>query len=293
MTSKPPRITWQSLLDMAKKYPPEISSRQSAINFTTGVAVVKYYMGEDWLERHLSPFSSKPGYLRLNISEDGEELSAVMGQRIVDLGEMLLNLQNVEGFDSCIRRLRDGDLEPTIAELSLAAMIYVNDWPFRFVEPSGVKRADYDYEITHADGLVVCADAKCKIESTAFSEKTILSALNKARSQLPDDKPGIVLIKFPADWLGVADHVKRLLTPTNDFFASNTRIVSVGFYTNPIAFDGISVALSHVFMEVHNAHNKFDVKRDWRLFNQWHPPQGCANGMPPKWLRLINFPNGF
>lgn len=49
----------------------------------------------------------------------------------------------------------------------------------------------------------------------------------------------------------------------------------------------------HVNLLCQRGLNKFDVRRDWRLFNRWHPPQGVANGLPPKWLRLINFPHGF
>lgn len=206
-----PRITWQSLVDLAATYPPEISSRQSAINFVTALAVVKHYMGVEWLEKHTSPFIKRPGYFRLDIADGSEKLAAIGGQKIVDLGELLLNLQHVKGFDSCIRRLRNGDLEPTLAELSLAGMIYVNDWQFRFAEPTGVKRSDYDYEITLQDGLMVCADAKCKIESTALSENTVLNALKKALGQLPEDRPGIVLIKFPPDWLKIPGHVDTLL----------------------------------------------------------------------------------
>src|SRR5260221_8581927 len=136
-----PRITWQSLVDLAATYPTHISDRQSAVNFVTALAVVRHYMGDEWVEKHTSPFSDKHGYFRLDITDGEEELAAIGGQKIVDLGELLLNLQHIEGFDSCIGRLRHGDLEPTVAELSLAGIIYINDWPFRFVEPTGVKRS--------------------------------------------------------------------------------------------------------------------------------------------------------
>ncbi len=286
-------IPWEALVNQLTKFPPEIMSRQPAINFVTALSVVKHYMGEEWVEAHTSPFSNKPGYYRLNVAEGSEEMSAIGGQKVVILGEQLFNLQRIEGFDSCIRRLRDGALEPTVAELQLAAMFYVNDWEFRFIEPVGEKRSDYDYEIILADGLVACADTKCKIESTSLGKNTILNALKKARGQLPDDKPGYVLIKFPADWLKIDGHVGVMLEATNEFFRSNTRVVSVGFYSDPISFDGTVMAVGHQFMEVQNKQNKFDTRRDWRLFERWRPPPGSANAMPPKWRTLINFPHGF
>ncbi len=286
------RVSWQSLVDLLPTYPAEILSRQPAINFVTAMRLVNHFMGGEWVNRHASPFKTRPGPLRLQIEGD-EGLAAVSGQKLVDLGEMLLNLQHIEGFDSCIRRLRDGDVEPTLAELAIAGMLYINDWPFRFVEPTGVKRSDYDYEITFPDGLKVCADAKCKIESTPLSENTISNALKKAHGQLPEEWPGIVLVKFPPSWLEVSGHLDTFLRPTNEFFLSHTRVVSVVFYTTPLNFDGTTMMQAHRFMELGNARNKFDARRDWRLFNNWHPPKGAANGLPPKWLRLINFPHGF
>lgn len=288
-----PRIPWEALVRHLAGFPPEIMSRQPAINFVTALSIVKYYMGEDWVDAHTSPFSNKPGYYRLNVAEGSEETSAVGGQKVVILGEHLFNLQHIDGVDSCIRRLRDGALEPTVAELKLAAMFYVNDWEFRFVEPVGEKRSDYDYEITLTDGLVACADNKCKIESTPLSRNTILNVLKKARRQLPADRPGYVLIKFPANWLTVNGHVRTMVEATNELFRSNTRVVSVGFYTDPLSFDGTIMAVGHKFMEVQNKQNKFDNERDWRLFERWRPPPGSANAMPPKWRTLINFPNGF
>ncbi len=287
-----PRITWQSLVDSAATYPPEISTRQPAVNFVTAMTVIKHFLGVDWLDRHINPFTKRPGFYRLDIAEGSEELVALKAQKLVDLGELLLNLQYVDGFDSCIRRLRDGALEPTLAELSLAAMLYINDVSFRFVEPIGEKRSDYDYEITLPDGSIVCADAKCKLESTALSENTVLSALGKARRQLPDNRPGIVLIKFPADWREIDGHVDILASAANEFCRSSSRIVSVVFYTAPMAFDGVNMTLGHQFMELHNRNNKFDTTRDWRLFNKWRSSPGAANGLPKKWLRLINFPHG-
>jgi hypothetical protein len=287
------RISWEALVKNVASYPPEIVARQSAINFVTALAVIKHYLGQEWLERHTSPYDDAPGYFRLEMNAGSDELVTLQGQKLVDLGELLLNLQNVEGFDGCIRRLRDGNLEPTLAELSLGAMLYINDWPFRFVEPVGEKRSDYDFEITHPDGVTVCADAKCKIESTLLSGNTIMSALKKALRQLPDDRPGIVMIKFPPHWRSVVGHVDILVKAARNFFQSTSRIVSVVFYTAPTAFDGQFVAPGHLFMEVPNRLTKFDPQRDWRLFHRWNPPPGAANGLPPKWLRLINFPHGF
>src|SRR5260221_14126311 len=131
-----PRITWQSLVDLAATYPTHISDRQSAVNFVTALAVVRHYMGDEWVEKHTSPFSDKPGYFRLDITDGEEELAAIGGQKKLGLGELLLDLQHIEGFCSCFGRLSHRGFGPTVAELSLAGLIFINNWPFRFVEPT-------------------------------------------------------------------------------------------------------------------------------------------------------------
>jgi tellurite methyltransferase len=45
------------------------------------------------------------------------------------------------------------------------------------------------------DGTVVCADAKCKIETTEFSERTMHS-LHRARTQFPVDKFAILILRL-------------------------------------------------------------------------------------------------
>jgi hypothetical protein len=52
---------------------------------------------------------------------------------------VIYNLQAVSGFDSCIARMRDGDIEGTAAELDLGRMLFLNRVPFRYVVPQGIK----------------------------------------------------------------------------------------------------------------------------------------------------------
>ena len=79
-------------------------------------------------------------------------------------------------------------------------MLARNRVPFRFVVPSGTKGRDYDIEIIHRNGLIVCADAKCKIKSTKFSKSTIEYTLEHARKQFPKKHACMIFVKIPGPW---------------------------------------------------------------------------------------------
>ena len=59
------------------------------------------------------------------------------------------------------------------------------------------KGSDYDVEVFYPDGFAEPVDAKCKFETTEINPQSILISLEKARKQLPDDRPGIILRRCP------------------------------------------------------------------------------------------------
>jgi len=164
-----------------------------------------------------SPWTGESGYVQLNWNDRSQEQS----YRIVDLAELLINLQHVVGFDDCIKRMELGDIEATYAELDLGRMLYQSDIDFRFVTTTGTKGDDYDIEIVLKDGTVVCADAKCKIEATQLSERTVVNSLHQARTQFPSDKPSVIFVKMPPRWADERPTLKAdLAKVAHDFCAA-------------------------------------------------------------------------
>lgn len=209
----------------------------------------------------------------------------------MDLAEVLYNLQTVPAFDECISRMRGGDIEGTFAELDFGRMLYLNRAPFRFVVPSGTRGADYDIEILYPNGVVACGDAKCKIDSTEFSEHTIRNTLNKARKQLPNIQPGIVFVKIPPPWIVQPAHVNLMVDVAKSFLRGTRRIVAVQYYTSPITFTDGMLRHDHAFKQISNAKTDFGDGLNWDLFGKFNlPPE--RNGMPSHWQRIIFFPDG-
>jgi len=212
--------------------------------------------------------------------------------RIMDLAELLYNLQNVSGFDECITRMRNGDIEGTYAELDFGRMLYIHQIRFRYVVPSGVRGSSYDVDVIYPNGLPVCGDAKCKSEATEFSAKTIDYTLGKARGQLPDDRPGIVFVKLPPKWMEIENIADVCGAIARDFLRTTRRVVSVKYYTNPLMFIDGMFRIQHVFMEISNPITDFGHFHDWDIFHTYVMHPEWKNGMPPWWQRIMFYPDG-
>lgn len=253
-----------------------------ALSLASGV--LRVFLGSEWLEKHVISDDTKKGFL--SVKEQDPIKREISFFRVMDLAELLYNLQYMPGFDECILRMRQGDIEGTLAELNIARLLFLNKVPFRFVIPQGAKKKDYDFDILCPNGQVACADAKCKIDDTNFSENGIRNVLKDARKQLPNDKPGIIFIKTPEHWLANDDFRNKALLVARRFLGGVRRIVSVKFYVEPISFVGNVMRIDLAYKEESNKKTDFGDNVDWNLFRKHNlPPE--ANGMPPHYKRII------
>ena len=291
------RLNDRHLLNTIGNFPVEIQADNTSRTFYLSLAVIKHFFGQEWLDNHIED-NGQTGYLRLNWRERTQ--SEVQSFRLVDFAELLFNLQHTDGFDDCIQKMRDGDIEGTYAELDLGRMLYQSAIAFRFVTRSGKKGDDFDIEISMPDGTSVCADAKCKIEATVFSENGVMNSLRHARSQFPDDRPSIVFVKVPPHWLHNRESLKSELTDiANRFLRGTGRIVSVKYYVSFIHWENGAVTHIQAFQEINNTNsiNRFDPSRNWDMFEDAREniapnATGEFTDVPERWRRLMYYPLG-
>ena len=96
-----PRITAAHLLDTYLQFPDSIRRDTGAASFTISLSIINYYLGDNWLQTHLNPLLNKPGFMRLKLI-DQAATSFIQAFKTVDMGELLFNLQNIEGFDALV-----------------------------------------------------------------------------------------------------------------------------------------------------------------------------------------------
>jgi hypothetical protein len=168
--------------------------------------------------------------------------------------------------------MRRGDIEGTYAELDLGRMLYSYKIDFQYIKRRGVKGKDYDVEITFPDGTITCTEAKCKIESTDLRADTICTSLNRACSQLPDDRPGIAFVKVPRAGCNIPTLRLYSVRSPESFWKTTPRSFRLNTTNGTMRHQ-------HAYEEIANPINDFDKLRDWRLFYPVNVPDW--RGMPP------------
>lgn len=282
------RITREALQKAFDDLPEVARANAVTASFAVACGVLKAFLGAPWFDKHIMP-EGKRGFLTIDESTvvKHEETSF----RIIDLAEVLYNLQTVNGFDECVTRLRNGDIEGTYAELDFGRMLYLHKIRFRYVTPQGTKTRDYDLEVLYPDGRIACGDAKCKIESTDFGAKTVTNTLDDARKQLPADRPSIVFVKLPPRWMKIRDYDKVLLEVARKFLQGTQRVVSVKYYVSPLSLADGYMKHQHAYKEISNLRTAFGDGLDWNIFRHIAMPPEW-NGMPPWWQRILFYPDG-
>ena len=260
-------------------------------DFIVCFALIRESMGVEWLTRHFDPDLKRPSVFKIGHGTSEEE--ATRNYRAIDLAECIINLKDIEGIQECLSRIKEAENpEAGYAELHIAKMLYINEWPFRFVTPRGKRGDDYDLEIV-CYNQQRCGDTKCKLESTELSSSTITSTLKNSRDQLPPDGPGVFFIKIPQRWMANPDWQRITGKGAVDFFETGTqRVASVVFYVEPLQYQSGWLRQGHLYLEIMNPRHRLSRLYDWRLFERWKPPPVALNTMPPFWIRLSNFPTG-
>jgi hypothetical protein len=145
---------------------------------------------------------------------------------------------------------------------------------------------NYDVELFHPNGELICADTKCKVETTAISDATVAHTLRHAqRKQIPSDGNGIIFVKVPQRWMdadgreGFKDRFRRI---TRAFFNGTTRVVSLVPFSSILRFPGGNEIQQGVGGTEFTNHRR--TEKDWRMLSLYdeHAP------MPVGYVQLAD-----
>jgi hypothetical protein len=278
-------MTIQDLRDLGALIPKGLLGDPLGLRtITMCFGVVKRFLGEAWLKEHIV-HASASDYLGLDFTSDVAREEKTW--RIVECAEMLFNLQKVEGFDSCIKQLKAGQIESTYAELETAKWLYVYHVPFRFNVPQGKRGEDYDLNVIFPN-VVAAADTKCKFEAAEVDANSVKNSLFDTRDQLPKDRPGIIFVKIPAHWLETPDMMRTIVDITQGYLRGTGRIVSVKFYSPLRVIENGIVRALFRSREITNAkHRHLATRTDWDIWGS-HTAQDGMRPLPDNWVSVLH-----
>jgi hypothetical protein len=156
--------------------------------------------GLAWLNENIAPSATSSFFVNNHATA---EKFATHLTRVINLAEMLFNFQWIPGYAECIVQFKTTELiESTYAELDIARLLMAYSHKFIFNVRQNRRGEDFDLLITCPNGIEVCAETKCKLEETPFTEDTLRRVLEHARYQnLPRSRPGMIFTKLPQKWI--------------------------------------------------------------------------------------------
>lgn len=195
--------------------------------------------------------------------------------RVIDLAEMIINCQEMKGFNSRIAQLRTGDIETTRAEFETATLLAIFGIDAKFVEPSLRRGRDYDFEILGQNGVWFPSDTKCKVTGITAARSTVYNTLKGARTQFPADRPAIIFLRIPPEWnfsKSQIDTQTEINSGVRKFLGKTGRVAAVITHTRavfPISEERQTA--SYCIEEFHNSQCRFPLPANWKLFSSTPP----------------------
>jgi hypothetical protein len=232
--------------------------------------ILKMFFGPLWFAKFIIGANGPVAFLR----PDKPALEGIL--RLIHLGEMLFNLQKIAGFDEVLDKIAGGAIESAFAELEAGRLLFQYGISFRFVKRQQEKKKDYDVEFFHPNGELVCAETKCKIETTELKDKTILDSLDSARKQLPRDRACALLVNVPQNWFEQPKFRDDFARVAEAFLRrpDNKRIVLIEVFSFMVELRNGGVIDKAWINEFRSANHQFDKSLNWRLLTRYEGYEG-------------------
>jgi hypothetical protein len=162
------------------------------INLAVASTIFINVLGPDWYFEHIM---GEPGE-HFSGGASGAGNKYVRVARELVLARDLLVCQYLPGFAEQRSELRARTVTGVAHELAVASALHQSDHTVEFVGRTGSRGHDFDLLI---DGLLA-TEVKAKEDDTPFSRSSLHTTLGTARKQLPNDGPGLIVLRIPDAW---------------------------------------------------------------------------------------------
>jgi hypothetical protein len=222
--------------------------------FMMPLYVLGHFFGDQWVQQNLF----KEGFLKPPSKAVDRSKQLQVGMTGYQLAEALFNLQAVAGFPGIHCHLSAGELEPCIGEPEAAKFLKSRGEQIRSVTPQGSIGNDYDLEIKR-DAGEICCEVKIKLEAETLTAKGSFNSLERARKQLPKDKPGLIFLRIVGNTTNTELQGKAHLVQgaVKRLFAQTERVVGVILLTHMYEFSEKNQTLWDLWRTIPNPKSQY------------------------------------
>lgn len=181
-------------------------------------------LGRDWLTRAILPAQKHDDWMQNRLKHEGIS-SIVHGHRIVRLADALFTLfiNEVDGFDALRRRFHTRLTKPCFIETEIASLLVFNGFKVEIMAESGKRGSDFDLA-AKKERIELSMEVTGKDE-LPFTVSTIKNTLKKKRTQTPGDRPAILYMHVPANWMDNLPKAQSQFSEAfTDFFSRSHRL---------------------------------------------------------------------
>jgi hypothetical protein len=232
----------------------DISNRDD-VYFHAAAWVIAFYLQKD------ISIDASDGYFDSKSATGTNAAWHQHANRVVLVGETLFLLRSSPGFPEFIRRLKQRTLRAAFFEMLAAKQFFKAGFAIHARPEIGVRGEDFDFTAVRGDDQINVEVTA--LTAPAFSEQTILNALQQKRSQLPNTAPAIIFCVLPDRWFEDRADLwnEKLPGIANRFLAGTERINAIKFWTevNIETGDKDGAALHLVSIAFTNPRARIDV----------------------------------
>ena len=191
-------------------------------------ATLQHFLGNNWVKQNVTNYKeNRKGKNFLKTGDFVAENQFRHQLRVMQLAELIFNLQEFDGVEERVEKIRQGDLEPFYGELECVAQIKKANLTFSFVFPSGNRGKDYDMEIMFSLGDKLNCEIEVTTEEKDLKQSAILNKLKGAKRQLPKGQPGMIFLKIPESWPKQPDSQAIINESLTRFLRDTNRVIAV------------------------------------------------------------------
>lgn len=228
-------------------------SKPTMTQYVVACEILGALVGQRWTLRMINATTADPYFKQGSLDGSGDRK---IGQsRLTEVARHLYVLQECDGFEQLIRHLQSREMVGASAELLAAYLFHSNGHDVRFVEPTGRRGDDFDQVVT-VGSTPVSLEVKAKLDETNYGANTLTNSLRKARAQLPERGPGLIVLRIPMHW------------PWDERFVASVANVVDGFLRGTRRVNAVLLIWDELFV---GPDTQFAITRRFRWFPNAEP----------------------